>query len=122
PADAFQGNASPLAVGDFEGRAVVVAEVELDQIAVQVARAVLVDALHAALEDREEVFGSVNVGRAPDILLEGVVGLDDAAARAHYGRLGRFHGLPDTVGHEPSRLVGDAQHAVELVGGHALLR
>ena len=32
-----------------------------------------------------------------------------------------LHGLADAVRHEPSGLVGDAEHAVQLVGGHALL-
>ena len=31
------------------------------------------------------------------------------------------HGFADAVRHEPSRLVGDAEHAVQLVGADALL-
>src|SRR6266849_6422874 len=42
--------------------AMVVAEVELGEVAVQViVRAVLIDALHAALEDREEAFDGIGV-------------------------------------------------------------
>ena len=35
---------------------------------------------------------------------------------------GRLHALADTVGHEPGGLVGDAQHAMQLMGGNAFFR
>ena len=51
----------------------------------------------------------------------GLVGLDDLAFAAHRAQVAFAHGFADTVGHEPSRLVGDAEHAVQLVRAHALL-
>ena len=50
------------AVFDAESRAAVVAEIELGEVAVQVGlAAMLIDAVHAALEDREHVLDGVGV-------------------------------------------------------------
>lgn len=58
-----------LSVVDFESDTVVVAEVELSKVAVQVLlAAVLIDALHAALEDREVALDGARVNVATDVL------------------------------------------------------
>src|ERR1051326_3734973 len=53
----------------------------------------------------------------------GFVGFDHKAVAAK-GRLRTCHGshsLADTMGHEPSGLVGNPKHAGELMAGNALL-
>src|SRR3546814_472104 len=54
---------------------------------------------------------------------EGFIGFNDLAGTAQRAGVGAFraHGLTDTMGHEPSRLVGDAEHTMDLVRAHALL-
>jgi len=51
----------------------------------------------------------------------GLVGFNDLAASAHRFIGAGFHRLADAVRHEPSRLVRDADGAVQLMGAHALL-
>lgn len=61
--------ASPLCVIDAKSHTVVIPEVELDKVAVEVVLcAVLIDALHAALEDGEVALNSVGVDDAADVL------------------------------------------------------
>ncbi len=63
--DARQGGNGTVGIAAAERGAVVVAELIFRQIAVQVPfGAVLVDALHAALEDREGALHGVRVDRA----------------------------------------------------------
>src|SRR5262249_46393565 len=50
-----------------------------------------------------------------------LVGLNDPALATERAALRRGHGFPDTMAHEPSRLVGDAEHAGDLKRGHAFL-
>jgi len=80
--------------------------------------------LAAAFDEREDrlfVAGAalyLRAGLATDV---GLVRLDNATTAAHE-RLGAEigHRHADTVGQEPSRLIGHSQHAVELVRGDAL--
>ena len=51
----------------------------------------------------------------------GFIGFDDLALAAHWLRVHIFHGFADTVRQKPSRLVGDAQGAVQLMGRIAFL-
>jgi hypothetical protein len=51
----------------------------------------------------------------------GFIRFHDLASPAHGLDADRPHGLPDTVRHEPGSLEGDAQGAVKLVAGNALL-
>jgi hypothetical protein len=52
---------------------------------------------------------------------ERLVALDDLAFTADRRGVLVAHGLAQTHGHEPSGLVGHAQHALHLLGGDALL-
>ena len=62
-----------LGIFDAKARAVAIAEIELGEIAMQVSfAAMLIDALHAALEDREEAFDGVGVNVAANVLASGV--------------------------------------------------
>ena len=60
------------------------------------------------------------LGLAADI---GFVGFDNAVRTAakRIVTVSAVHGLADAVGHEPCRLVGDAERAVKLVGAETLL-
>jgi hypothetical protein len=49
------------------------------------------------------------------------VGFNSAAARAHQACVLRLHRLSNAVGHEPSGLVGDAEHTVQLMRANGLL-
>jgi len=72
--DALEGDHGTHVVIDAEADAVVVAEIELREITVQmVLAAMLIDALHAALEDGEVAFDGVGVDIATDILISAVV-------------------------------------------------
>jgi hypothetical protein len=51
----------------------------------------------------------------------GFVGFHNAVRTAQRGRVGRLHGFPNAVAHEPCGFVGDADHAGDLMGAHALL-
>jgi len=71
--DALHGldGAVNVAVAEFD--AVIVAEVKFREVAVQVLlAAVLIDAAHAALEDREEALDRIGVDVTPDIFFVGV--------------------------------------------------
>ena len=64
PDDAAKGFVGPLRVVDAIGDALVVPEVELGKVAVQMLfAAMLIDALHPALEDAEKAFDGVGVER-----------------------------------------------------------
>src|SRR5205085_9488202 len=64
----------PLTVADAERHAVVVTEVELREVARKVRLAdVVVDAVDAALEDREVVLGCVGVGVTANVLAVAVI-------------------------------------------------
>lgn len=52
---------------------------------------------------------------------ESLVHFDRATVAAERRVLDGCHGKADTMGHEPSGLVGDAEHTVQLVGRDALL-
>ena len=52
---------------------------------------------------------------------ESLVDLHGAASAAHRRQSALAHRFADTVRHEPSGLEGDAENAVELVAGNALL-
>src|SRR5690606_37848021 len=74
PADASQGLVCALVVSDAEGDALVVAEIEFRQIALQVLLAdVVIGAVDAALEDREIALDRVGVGLAANVFLDPVV-------------------------------------------------
>jgi hypothetical protein len=53
--------------------------------------------------------------------LQGLVNLDHATSTAHRREVARTHRFADAMAHEPSRLEGDAQHPVKLVGANSLL-
>lgn len=73
-ADALQGIVAAFNIANTKLSAIVVAEIELGEVAEQVLlSAVLVDAFHAALEDREEAFNRVGVNAAADIFAGGVL-------------------------------------------------
>lgn len=85
--------------------AIVVAEVEFCKIAVQmVLAAVLIDALHSTLEDREEAFDGVGVDGG--INLRDVFALSMASEGMPGEVLSDVFVLPGLVGHDP-RLAGD---------------
>lgn len=64
----LQGNERPNVIVNAHGNAVALAEVKFRQIAVQmVFGAMLIDALHAALEDREIAFNGVGVDVAANV-------------------------------------------------------
>ena len=72
--DALQQFTCSLLVIYLKGDAVVVAEVEFGQIAVQVfTAAMLINAVHAALEDTEKAFNGIGTGIAPHPLVLAVV-------------------------------------------------
>ena len=67
--DAAHHGFHPHPVGEAQLDPMVVAEIELGEVAVEVLlAAVLVDAAHAALEDREHALDGVGVDDAPDVL------------------------------------------------------
>src|SRR4051812_18942571 len=117
---AEKGRIGTYAVIYTERDAVVIAELELGQIAVQMLLiATLVDALHATLEQAEVTFNSVGVDRSVlkrDVLTDAVV--DSVVAGKLFAYLGVVLGL---VGHQP-RLTGDvlADDAADLFAGHCL--
>ena len=61
--------------------------------------------------------GGAVLGLAADI---GFIGLDKGIRAAERGAVAG-HGFTDAVRHEPSRLVCDAEHTMQLVRAHALL-
>ena len=61
--------------------------------------------------------GGLAAVRAP----VGLVHFDDLTVATDARESVLAHGLADAVRHEPSRLVGHAEHPVKLVGAHALL-
>jgi len=69
----------------------------------------------------------VLVGIAPALRLVGLLAderlvyFDDLAQPAKGRQPARAHRLTDAMGKKPRGLVGDLQHAVQLVGGNALL-
>lgn len=72
--DADQRIVGSLRVIYFQGNSIVVAEIKLGQIALQVLRiAMLIDACHAALEDREHAFDGIGVHIAPSVFLTTVI-------------------------------------------------
>src|SRR3546814_6751411 len=72
--DAFQGLVHALHVLDTKGSALVVAEIELRQIALQVGRAnMVVGAIDAALEQGEVALNGVGVGVAAHVLVNAVI-------------------------------------------------
>ena len=84
--DALQRDVGALFIFDPESLPVAVSEIELGHIAMQVALcAVLVDALHAALEDAEEAFDRVRVDLATALLAATVV---DVLVVGNLGRRG----------------------------------
>src|SRR6185437_1885393 len=124
---------------------IVVAEVELGHIALQmIVRAMLIDALHAALEDREEAFDGIGVNvavhrrnvlalavvgvavamkqLAENLILVRLVGHEVRGARNIFGEE-RIQGLGlEVIDHDAARLpaiaVDQGQH-LELVAGAA---
>src|SRR3546814_7099410 len=71
---AFQGLVHALHVLDTKGSALVVAEIELRQIALQVGRAnMVVGAIDAALEQGEVALNGVGVGVAAHVLVNAVI-------------------------------------------------
>ena len=69
-ADLLQGAIGALLVIPVQRRAVVVAEVKFREVAVQMLfGAMLIDALHAALEDAEIAFNRVGVDGAAHVLI-----------------------------------------------------
>lgn len=78
----------------------------------------------AALDQRQQgVLVSVPAanGHVAFLSNERLVDFHDLALAAERHELANPHSLAQPVRHEPSRLVGDAQHAVDLVAAHALL-
>src|SRR3546814_20959744 len=72
--DAFQGLVHALHVLDTKGSALVVAEIELRQIALQVGRAnMVVGAIDAALEQGAVAINGVGVGVAAHVLVNAVL-------------------------------------------------
>lgn len=60
--DALESLGCPLLIVDAEADSIVIPEVKLGQVAMEVLfRAMLIDALHAPLEDREHVLDGVGV-------------------------------------------------------------
>src|SRR5437762_13175368 len=112
---AEQKNLGAVLIFDAERLAIAIAEIEFSKVAVQViVPAVLVDALHSALEDREESFDGVGV-HAPvslrNVLLEHVAGevypdkhLADAEVLT--GFVVHHAGAPVCVGPETGEDVG----------------
>lgn len=94
-----------------------------DDVAVNVGDMEAAD-VPAALDQRKHDFLTRHVlvdavfGEPADI---GFVGLDDLVRRAAEGAAGLVHGGADAMAHEPGRLVGDAEHAVDLMGADPLL-
>gem|GEM_PF-5387169 len=81
--------------------------------------------LAAALDQRHNFHLVVVSARALGVLADvapvGFVNLDRRTRAAKLaGRLD-VHGFADTVRHEPSRLVGHAEHALQLLGANTLL-
>ena len=63
--------------------------------------------------------GGAIAGLAADI---GFIGLDNAIGSAERAGGSRaVHGFADTVAEEPCGAIGDAQHALNLLGAHSLL-
>ena len=58
------------------------------------------------------------LGLAADI---GFIDFDYCIGTAAEWTRGLVHGFADAVAHEPSGLVGDAEHTVDLMGAHAFL-
>jgi len=58
---------------------------------------------------------------ARNVAVERFIGLNDLATSANRAIELGSHGFPDSVGHEPSRFVGDPEHAVQLMGRYAFL-
>lgn len=94
--DTLQRALSPLAIFNAQLRAVAVAEIKLRNVTVQVLlRAVLVDALHAALEHAVEPLDRVRVRLAPAIFTSAVtdeIMLSEVLAQGSV--------LPSLVGHD----------------------
>src|SRR4051812_48532601 len=74
PNDAGERMFRPLAIVHPQSDAVIIAEIELRKIAVKMPfAAMLVNALHPALEDRKEPFCSVHVGKAANVFVLAMV-------------------------------------------------
>lgn len=74
--DALGNRLCAFGVADLECRAVVIAEGEFGKVAMQVGlAAVLIDALHAALEHGPDVLDRVGMDRAANVFILGITGL-----------------------------------------------
>src|SRR5712671_4761230 len=74
PDDALQRPLSALYIVNAKSNAIAVAEIELGQISVQMLLfAMLIDALHATLEDRIIAFNGVGVGATANVFFLAVV-------------------------------------------------
>ena len=72
--DAFNGTRRTFPIVKPKAIAVVISEIEFCKVTVQMLlSAMLIDALHAALEDREIAFDGVGVDVAAHVLAAGVV-------------------------------------------------
>ena len=72
--DALDRNFRAVGIAVAEPDAVIVAEIIFRQVAMQMLLfAVLIDALHAAFEDREETFRRIGVNIAASVFLRGVL-------------------------------------------------
>ena len=88
----FQDQSRAVAFVEADCDAMAVAEIEFRQIAVQVLfGAVLINALHAALEDPIVAFDRVGMGDSADILIGAVVDGRMRADRAFLPRMWRGH-------------------------------
>ena len=68
--DAADGFDGPLEILDAEGAALIIPEIELGEVTMKVfLGAMLIDALHAALEDAEKAFDGIGVDRAASVLM-----------------------------------------------------
>ena len=95
--NAFGNVFGALGVTYFQGGAVIVTEIKFGQIAMQMGfAAMLIDAFHATLEHAPNVFDSVGVNVATNILIPGVN--DRGMARKLFASLGidaAFIGVQD---------------------------
>jgi len=109
---------SALFVVDAELSPVVPAEIELREVTVEVLGVhLLVDADHAALEDREEAFDGVGVDIAPDVFL---LGVNDDLVAGSLGRVLEAHGtVRDQARALAEVLVEDASGALGVHGQRA---
>jgi hypothetical protein len=113
--DSFDRQISAGAIIDPQLGAVAVAEIELGEVTFQVCFAdMLVDAIDAALQDREVALDGVGISLSPDIFFGGVVNRLIVRECGADRRVDvRF------IGHEPAVFMGMlGDDRVEVCGGH----